>query len=120
MKCLSDIFRLKMEKTKIGINYIGYGYNAHNGRKVQEYNRYQMYDGQHGNFSLDISSVIGKVRIFAETALDYGGNFAIVCGVISRIAGWHLRSVGPHGFERILQSHENQRGTAGIRFSQLR
>ncbi len=79
---------LKMEKTKIGINYIGYGYNAHNGRKVQEYNRYQMYDGQHGNFSLDISSVIGKVRIFAETALDYGGNFAIVCGVISRIAGW--------------------------------
>lgn len=79
---------LRSEKSKVGLNYIGYGYNAHNGRRVQEYNRYQMYDGQHGNFSIDFSSVLGKARTFAEAAINYGGSFAVVCGVIFRIAGW--------------------------------
>ncbi|MBQ2913014.1 MAG: helix-hairpin-helix domain-containing protein [Bacteroidales bacterium] len=79
---------LKSEKMKVGLNYIGYGYNALNGRKVQEYNRYQMYDGQYGNFSIDASAVMGKIRLFAEAAVDYGGNIALLCGILARIAGW--------------------------------
>lgn len=79
---------IRKEKAKFGANYIGYGYNVLNGRKVQEYNRYQMYDGQYGNFSLDASAVLGKARAFAELAMDYGGNIAIICGLLARIAGW--------------------------------
>lgn len=78
----------KSEKVKIGLNYMGYGYNAHNGRKVQEYNRHQMYNGQYGNFSVDASAVMGKIRLFAEAAADYGGNIAVLCGILARIAGW--------------------------------
>lgn len=70
---------------KVGFNYIGYGYNMRNGRRVQEYNRYQMYDGMHGNFSIDASVLLGKVRSFAEFALDYGMDMALVCGVAGRI-----------------------------------
>lgn len=78
---------LKTEKAKLGLNYIGYGYNARNGRRVQEYNRHQMYSGQHGNISIDASAIIGGIRVFAEAAVDYGGNFAVLLGILSRIAG---------------------------------
>ena len=73
---------------KLGANYIGYGYNAHNGRRVQDYNRYQMYNGQHGNFSVDAVAVAGRTRIFAEAAMDYGGAAAFLAGAVSRLGEW--------------------------------
>lgn len=76
---------VRWKNGKAGVNYIGYGFNMHNGRRVLEYNRHQMYDGIHGNFSIDASAVVGKVRTFAEFALDYGMDVAFVCGVAGRI-----------------------------------
>lgn len=73
---------------KVGVNYIGYGYNAHNGRRVQDYNRYQMYDGQYGNFSADAVAVAGKTRLFAEAAVDYGGATAFLAGALSILGRW--------------------------------
>ena len=84
----------KWKNGKVGFNWLGYGYNLHNGRKVQEYNRYQMYDGQWGNFSADVSVLVRKVKLFAEAAMDYGGGVALLAGMITRINGWELSILG--------------------------
>ena len=76
---------LRKEKAKLGFNYTGYGYNRHNGRVVKEYNRYQMYDGMYGNFSLDGAVLVGKVRAFGELAVDYGAQTAFLCGALMRL-----------------------------------
>ena len=75
-------------KIKVGLNWAGYGYDAHNGRTVQEYNKYQMYDGQWGNFSIDLNAIWGGRRIFLETACDYGGSMALLGGMTFRRRGW--------------------------------
>ena len=75
-------------RLKVGLNCIGYGYNAHNGRRVQDYNRYLMYDGQYGNFSVDAMAVAGRTRLFAEAAMDYGGAAAFLAGAVSRLGEW--------------------------------
>lgn len=79
---------LKTKALDVGVNYLGYGYNAHNGRRVTDYNRYQMYDGQYGNFSADVAAVMGRVRCFAELAMDYGGSFALLCGAMAKLGRW--------------------------------
>lgn len=75
-------------KVKMGFNCIGYGYDAHNGRTVQEYNKYQMYDGRWGNFSVDVNVVWGGRRVFLEAACDWGGSFAVLGGMTFRWRGW--------------------------------
>ena len=75
-------------KVKMGFNCIGYGYDARNGRTVHEYNKYQMYDGRWGNFSVDVNAVWGGRRVFLEAACDWGGNFAVLGGMTFRWRGW--------------------------------
>ena len=75
-------------KIKVGLNWAGYGYDAHNGRNVQEYNKYQMYDGQWGNFSIDLNAVWGGRRVFLEAACDYGWSIAVLGGMTFRRRGW--------------------------------
>lgn len=109
---------------KVGANYIGYGYNAHNGRKVQEYNRYSVYDGQYGNFSVDAAAVSGKGRFFAEFAMDYGGAAAILLGLSTKLGKWEstlaLRNypkgyIAPYaGAFSSLGECSNQRGIAAV------
>ncbi len=84
----------KWKSGKVGLNWLGYGYNLHNGRRVQEYNKYQMYDGQWGNFSADASVLVRKVKLFAEVAMDYGGGMAILAGAIAKLKGWEFNLVG--------------------------
>ena len=81
-------FQYWNHKVKVGFNWAGYGYDAHNGRTVQEYNKYQMYDGQWGNFSIDLNAVWGRNRIFLEAACDYGGSLAVLGGMAFRWRGW--------------------------------
>lgn len=81
-------------KFSAGVNWAGYGYNAENGRRVQDYNRYQMYDGWYGNFSADIAAILGKVRIFAELAMDYGGSAAFLAGILCRTGIWDWAVTG--------------------------
>lgn len=78
------------EKFRIGANWAGYGYDALNGRRVQEYNKYQIYQGQWGNFSIDAVALIGKVKGFAEVAADYGGSMAFLGGVTARWGKWDI------------------------------
>ncbi len=83
----------KTKNFNVGANYLGYGYDAHNGRRVAEYNRYQMYNGQYGNFSADAAAIIGKVRCFVELAMDYGGSFALLCGAMAKLGKWETAAV---------------------------
>jgi len=83
----------KTKAFKVGANYLGYGYNAHNGRRVAEYNRYQMYNGQYGNVSTDVAAIIGKLRCFAELAIDYGGSVALLCGAMAKLGGWEMSAI---------------------------
>lgn len=75
-------------KYRVGVNWVGYGYDKHNGRRVQDYNVYQMYNGMYGDFSVDFSAVFGQKRFFGECGVDYGGNIALLGGGIFRIGEW--------------------------------
>ena len=101
----------KWRKGKVGLNWLGYGYNLHNGRKMQEYNKYQMYDGWWGNFSADISLLIRKVRFFAEAAIDYGGGFALLAGAMTRLNGWELGIIGRSYAKDYIAPHANAYST---------
>ncbi len=68
--------------TRIGLTAIAYGYNRHNGRKAQEYNILQMYDGIWGNAGCDFLSVIGDFRLFGEFAVDPGLSPAALAGAV--------------------------------------
>jgi len=54
----------------VGVTAVGYGYDKPNGRRVQDYNRYQQYDGAWGNLGLDGYGSLGSLRLFGEVAVD--------------------------------------------------
>ena len=55
---------------RVEVSAVGYSYTKANGRKVQDYNRLQMYDGLWGNAGVSLYGVAGSWRIFAEAATD--------------------------------------------------
>jgi len=55
---------------RVALTAVGYSYTKPNGRRVQNYNRLQMYDGFWGNVSASLYGVAGAWRIFAEAATD--------------------------------------------------
>ena len=77
-------------KMRMGFNWVGYGYDALNGRRVQDYNRHQIYQGQYGNFSVDAAVLLGRMRVFAELAADYSASMAFITGVVCRKGDWDL------------------------------
>ena len=80
-------------KMRIGVNWAGYGYDALCDRRVQDYNRYQIYQGQWGNCSIDMVALLGRTRVFGELAMDYGGSGALVAGISSRVGDWDLSGI---------------------------
>lgn len=77
-------------KLRLGVNWIGYGYDAFNGRRVQEYNKHQIFQGQYGNVSIDACAVVAGKRVFAELAADYGSSMAFIGGVVCREKEWDI------------------------------
>ena len=65
---------------KLELSAISYKYDKQNGRKMKDYNKYQIYNGIWGNFALSFYSVINRWKIFGEMALDYGANGAMLAG----------------------------------------
>ncbi len=72
----------RANRIKIGVSAVAYKYNKRNGRKVYEYNRYQMYDGIYGNISTDFYTIIKGMKLFGEVAVDYGGCMALLLGTV--------------------------------------
>jgi len=67
---------------KLGVTAAWYSYNKKNGRKIQDYNKYQYYDGWWGNVGFDYYGVYGNFRFFGELATDPGFAFAALSGLI--------------------------------------
>lgn len=67
---------------RLGITGVAYRYDKANGRKVQDYNRFQQYDGWWGNLGFDWYGSLGSVRLFGEAAVDAHRAPAVVAGVL--------------------------------------
>ena len=66
----------------LGVTAVGYGYDKPNGRRVQDYNRYQQYDGAWGNLGLDWYGSLGSLRLFGEVAVDAHRAPAAIAGAV--------------------------------------
>ena len=123
MKEALGAFSLKYRFTKfhVGLNFAAYGYNRSNGKRVSEYNRYQMYDGVWGNSSVDFYGVHKNLRFFGEFAVDFGGSTSLLAGALFPIfdkleCGLLIRTysksyIAPHaGAYSSLSSVSNQSG----------
>ena len=108
-------------RTKLEISAIAYGYNKKNGRRLADYNKYQLYDGYWGNCSLSFYTVLGRIKLFGEGAMDYGASYAALLGGVAPLAenleiGVLLRSysksyIAPHASAySSLSSVSNQSG----------
>ena len=67
---------------RFGVTGASYRYDKANGRRVQDYNRYQQYDGLWGNLGLDVYGSLGSLRLFGEAAVDAHGAPAIIAGAV--------------------------------------
>ncbi|MBR0499927.1 MAG: hypothetical protein IJJ72_02905 [Bacteroidales bacterium] len=67
---------------RLGVTAVGYGYDKPNGRRVQEYNRFQQYDGPWGNLGFDWYGSLGSLRLFGEAAVDAHLAPAVLAGVL--------------------------------------
>ena len=65
-----------------GVTGAAYRYDKHNGRRVQDYNRYQQYDGWWGNLGADWYGTLGSLRLFGEVAVDAHLAPAAIAGVL--------------------------------------
>ena len=66
----------------LGVTAVGYGYDKPNGRRVQDYNRYQQYDGAWGNLGFDWYGSLGSLRLFGEAAVDAHRAPAALAGAV--------------------------------------
>ena len=67
---------------RFGVTGVAYRYDKANGRRVQDYNRYQQYDGLWGNLGFDVYGSLGSLRLFGEAAIDAHGAPAAIAGAV--------------------------------------
>ncbi len=75
-------YTLETSSLLLSLTATVYGYDRKNARRVQEYNRWQMYDGVYGNIALSVLYSAGHCRIYAESALDRKGTPAALAGMV--------------------------------------
>ena len=74
-------------RVKVELSGLCYCYDMENGLPVKEYNKYRMYDGLWGNWSLGVYGVFRRGRYFGEMAVDFGGSTAFLGGSVMRFSG---------------------------------
>ncbi len=114
-------FSAEHSRMRYGITALAYRYDKVNGRRVADYNRYQIYDGWWGNASADIYCFWHDFRLFGEAAVDAGLSGAMLAGAVwspryeletSLLCRLYSRSyIATHaGAYSSLSSCSNQRG----------
>lgn len=73
---------IRLSRWRFGLTAAAYRYDKANGRRVQDYNRYQQYDGWWGNLGVDWYGTMGSLRLFGEAALDAHGAPAVLAGAL--------------------------------------
>ena len=67
---------------RVGLSAITYGYDRLIKRRIQDYNRLQIYDGLWGNAGIDALLSLGHWRLFGEAAIDAHASPAILAGAV--------------------------------------
>ena len=75
-------FGAEAMRLRYGVTVLAYRYDKANGRRVADYNRYQIYDGWWGNASADIYCFWKDLRIFGEAATDAHFSGALLAGAV--------------------------------------
>jgi hypothetical protein len=75
-------YTLETSRLQLSLTAAAYGYDKRNARRVQEYNRWQMYDGVWGNLALSALYSTGHCRLYGEAALDRRGTPAALAGLV--------------------------------------
>lgn len=101
----------RFSRVKIGISWATYGYDKENGRKIQEYNKFQMYNGIWGNFGANFYTVAGRWRVFGEMAVDYGGSLAVLSGAIFNIGTCEVGMLARSYSKSYIAPHANAYST---------
>ncbi len=73
---------LTQGRWRIGMTAATYRYDKANGRRIQDYNRYQQYDGLWGNLGIDAYGSLGSLRLYGEAAVDAHGAPAALAGIL--------------------------------------
>ena len=73
---------LERGRWHFGVTGVAYRYDKANGRRIQDYNRYQQYDGIWGNLGFDGYGSLGSLRLFGEAAVDAHGAPAALAGCL--------------------------------------
>ena len=73
---------VELEGWHIGFTAAAYSYDKRNGRRVQDYNRFQQYDGWWGNAGIDVRGYYRSLRLFAEAAVDAHLAPAVIAGAV--------------------------------------
>lgn len=66
---------------KMGLNWVTQSYTKQWGKTIREDNKYQVYNGYCGSFSIDYYTTIGKVGLWGEFALDYNSALSCISGL---------------------------------------
>ncbi len=75
-------YTIKLNSLKLGITAVAYMYDKHNGRRVYDYNRYQIYDGLWGDVGVDFLWHHNHCRYFGELAIDAHAAPAMIVGMV--------------------------------------
>ena len=75
-------YTLETSRLQLSFTLAAYRYDKTNARRVQEYNRWQMYDGVYGNLAVSALYSAGHCRIYGESALDLKGTPAALAGLV--------------------------------------
>ena len=75
-----------LDGLKLELSGLCYGYDKVNGLPVKEYNKYRLYDGWWGNFSVGVYGVFRRGQAYGEFAVDMGGSTALLAGSVFRCA----------------------------------
>ena len=75
-------YTVETSRLQLSLTATAYGFDRKNARRVQEYNRYQMYDGLYGNLALSLLYSTGHCRLYSEAAVDLKGTPAALAGMV--------------------------------------
>lgn len=111
--------KFNFRRFNIGLSWVSYGFNAKNGVKLSNYNKFQQYDGLHGNAGVDFYWLLGSSRLFGELAFDYSGDIAAVAGITSRFGEWDFGALARYYSKGYIVPHSGAYSSSGGTYNQI-
>lgn len=120
MECVFGAnLKLGFQRFNLGVSWASYGYNAKNGVKLSNYNKFQQYDGIHGNIGVDFYWLLNSCRVFGEVAFDYSADIAAIVGVTARLGEWDLGALARYYSKGYIAPHSGGYSSSGGTYNQM-